>query len=162
VNKKAWLISLVALFAVLGWVFYTNSGTQEADVASTDLSGEQVAGVQLPTKVAQVNQLFGEPVRQDPGTGQQFYQYQNAVSIGADTDGTVRSVEILKDSRVQTAKGIGIGHTIAEIEAQYGTNNARSQKTGAPVLTYVDKEDKLRLEFWLAGDKVTMVRLEQE
>ena len=145
------IVLLLALFVLFG------CGTKDKfelldEMASTDLSAEGVASVQVGSSESEVLTTLGEPIVMEE-TKKPNAKYLSFGSSKENTDLEVKIVDgkavryILPTAKYETEKNVSLANSKEAIIQNYGQNFYSRTDTGTEVIGYFDKEQKINIEF---------------
>ncbi|XRG77720.1 hypothetical protein V5E38_18090 [Rossellomorea sp. GAMAL-10_SWC] len=173
--KKKMIFVFIFLIAfgliVKSYSFFEEGPFYTKHVTSTNLSNEAFDGVRLHDNInrSTFTKRFGEPLEKDDNDFYDYYFWKNGLTTASINNGKNKG-EILRlvigeinnssrDSELKTSKGIGLGDSKEDIISFYGPNYFKYVEQGCDIIGYVDKKNKIKMEFWLA-DKVVEIRLD--
>jgi hypothetical protein len=90
-----------------------------------------------------------------------YYKLSNGLVIATNESRQIIRIQIDDKSAagMKTSKGIGLGSSVDEVVKIYGENYyKRMDDIGVPVIGYIDRKRKVKLEFFYYQDKITMIR----
>ncbi|WP_088013928.1 hypothetical protein [Gottfriedia acidiceleris] len=173
--KKKIIFVFIFLIAfcliVKSYSFFEDGPFYTKFVKSTDLSNETFDRVGLHDNINRLSftKRFGEPLEKADNDFYDYYLWNNgletaSIIIGKNKGEIVRLIigdinNMSRHSELETIKRIKLGNSKEEIISLYGPNYFKRVEQGCNIIGYVDKKNKIIIEFWLA-DKVVEIRLE--
>lgn len=173
--KKKMIFVFIFLIAfgliVKSYSFFEDGPFYTKFVKSADLSNETFDKVELHDHIntSAYTKRFGEPLEKADNDLYDYYLWKNGLEtasiIGGKNKGEIVRLIIgninnmSRHSDLETIKGIKLGNSKEDIISLYGPNYFKRVEQGCSIIGYVDKKNKIIIEFWLA-DKVVEIRLE--
>lgn len=150
-------IPFIFIIGVVSWWFYE---TNYRFVSSTDLSDEQIGQLAIQDPVTEETlAMFGEYETKENVNYDELYVFED-VDIGTSVRDQVIYIKT-KTPELATAKGIRIGDSIDTVTEIYGEKFFRRSDMGlGESINYVDRSEKIHLQFWLKDDKVIEISLQ--
>jgi predicted small lipoprotein YifL len=147
VIKKRLVLFLLLVIAV---VQLTGCGTKNKmdfydGTKSTDLSQEKIGAVSVGSDESKVREEFGEPdsINRDKNSTHLIYGEKLEFKV---TNGVVERY-LISNNQYKTEKNIYRGSSKEDVVRAYGDHNYKRTDTGAEVIGYFDKTNKLNIEF---------------
>ena len=130
---------------------------------STDLSKENIDNIYLGdsinndnvrAKYGYINKLSRDNVKYN------YYYLNEKMEVATEKydDKIIRFV--INDKNIFTEKNIKINDNKKKIISLYGKNYYERVEQGTDIIGYVDRKNKISLEFWMYDDKVIFFRLD--
>ncbi|MNB78880.1 hypothetical protein D3C75_255920 [compost metagenome] len=136
---------------------------------STDLSAESIGGVKVRDNISSSSftDMYQQPLDKQNNEMYDYYGWDGGLSTASINSGSQKGT-ILRliisgpDNPLQTAKGIHTGDSKEKVLALYGNKYYKSGEQGADIIGYIDREQKLTLEFWCVNGsgEVAEIRLD--
>ncbi|MGG0179129.1 hypothetical protein [Gottfriedia acidiceleris] len=174
-KKKIILVFIVLIALVIIIVksvsFFRGGPYYIKNVKSTNLSNEYFDRVGLHDNINSLSftKRFGEPLEKEDNNLYDYYLWKNGLETASIINGKnkgeiVRLIigdinNMSRHSDLETINGIKLGNSKKDIISLYGPNYFKRVEQGCDIIGYVDKKNKIIIEFWL-GDKVVEIRLE--
>jgi|SRR5690625_654667 len=149
-------IPFIFIIGVVSWWFYE---TNYRFVSSTDLSGEQIGELAIHDSMTEeIFTIFGEYEEKDNVNYDELYVFKD-IEIGTSVRDQIIYITALTPE-LTTTKGIKIGDSTDLITETYGKKFFRRSDMGlGESINYVDRDEKLHLQFWLQDDKIVQISL---
>ena len=126
---------------------------------SINLSDEKIKSISINSSENEVKGVFGKPdfidkIKKPKST---YYIYgKNETNYDIDflfVDGEVKGY-FISSGKYSTSKGISEGSSKKDVIKAYGENFYGRTDSGANIIGYFDKENKINIEFGMSNDKV--------
>ncbi|MFD4707951.1 hypothetical protein ACFWM3_24345 [Gottfriedia sp. NPDC058432] len=173
--KKKMIFVFIFLIAfgliINSYRFFEDGPFYTKFVKSTDLSNEIFDKVELHDNIntSAYTKRFGKPLEKADNEFYDYYLWKNGLETASIISGKnkgeiVRLVigninNMSRHSELETIKGIKLGNSKEDIISLYGPNYFERVEQGCNIIGYVDKKNKIIIEFWLA-DKVVEILLD--
>lgn len=167
-KKKLWILCSFVVFIVLVIVFFTMGGMdirKQFTTKSVNLSNEKINEFQLMDKSKPLMKKYNlkDPyVQSEKEEGWIGYRFKknNDLYIRTDLDDNLINFDFTNQN-FKTSRGISIGDDIEKVQKHYGNKNYKIvNDQGQKVVGYIDRKNKIRLEFYYDNsDKVYEVNL---
>lgn len=160
-SKKLGLtfISIPFIFMLgvaLWWLYETN----HRFVGSSDLAGEQIENIKLHMLVDEsFKQTHGDYDKPENVRYREFLVFEN-YAVGTDFQKNEVVYIETEEADIPTTKGITVGDDLDRVIEVYGDKNYQSNETGqGRTINFVDRDNKIHLQFWLSDGKVVKIAL---
>ena len=126
---------------------------------SVNLSDEKIKSISINSSENKVKAVFGKPdlidkIEKPKST---YYIYgKNETNYDIDflfVNGEVKRY-FISSGKYSTSKGISEGSSKKDVIKAYGENFYERTDSGATIIGYFDKENKINIEFGMSNDKV--------
>ena len=126
---------------------------------SINLSDEKMKSISINSSENDVEAVFGKPdfidkIEKPKST---YYIYgKNETNYDIDflfVNGEVKRY-FISSGKYRTSKGISEGSSKKDVIKAYGENSYERTDSGATIIGYFDKENKINIEFGMSNDKV--------
>ncbi|MET3193913.1 hypothetical protein [Gottfriedia sp. OAE603] len=174
-KKTTIYILITLLFSVLlikSFISLITERNYMEDIESTNLSDEKIDNVRIHDDINGESfvKKFGKPLERDDNDEFDYYHWSNgfvtASIIKGDNKGKIVRLiigsinEQQNTPQLQTSRGIKLGDSMKDIISVYGEHYYNRVEQGCNIIGYVDKNNRLILEFWM-GDQVQEIRLDE-
>lgn len=122
------------------------------DTVSTDLSQEKIGAVSIGSYESEVKDEFGKPDSTNKDTDSTYLIYGEKLEFKI-VNGVVERY-LFTNNKYKTVKNIYKGSLKEEVIEAYGDNYYERTDTGAEVIGYFDKTNKLNIEFTINEEVV--------
>lgn len=149
-------VPFVFMIGVVGWWFYESN---YRFVSSTDLSSEQIGDYAIRDEMTDdIFITFGDYEERDNVNYNELFVFED-VEFGTSIHDDIIFIQTYT-VELTTMKDIKIGDQIEHVIERYGDNYFRGADMGlGDSISYVDRDHKLHLQFWLEDDIVTHISL---
>jgi|SRR5690625_1378412 len=149
-------IPFVFMIGVVGWWFYESN---YRFVSNTDLSEEQIGDYAIRDEMTDdIFTTFGDYKEVENVNYDELFVFED-VEIGTSIHDDVIFIQTYTEE-LATAKGIKVGDRIEDVIDLYGEHYFHGLDMGlGDSISYVDRERKLHIQFWLENDIVTHISL---
>lgn len=150
-------IPFIFIIGVVSWWFYE---TNYRFISSTDLSGEQIGELAINDTVTEsMLTTFGEYEKRENVNYNELYVFED-IEIGVSVREQIIYLSTVTHE-MSTAKGINVGDSADTITKTYGEKFFRRSDMGlGESINYVDRDQKVHLQFWLQDDKIVQISLQ--
>jgi len=173
--KIAIIMSLLISCIIFGAIQYSKRSTSFRFTNTTDLSGENINGVQLYDDIHSKDFIkkYGTNLKRLDNDLFDYYRLNNDLVIATNknrqiiritTDYNSANIKITTafnqaNTTLKTSKGINLENSIEDIIKAYGENYyMRIDASKGMVMGYVDKNKNSTLEFFYSQNKVTQIK----
>lgn len=150
-------IPFIFIIGVVSWWFYE---TNYRFVGSTDLAGERIGEISIEDPITdEIFATYGDYEEVDHVNYAEKFVFQE-INIGASVRDTIIYIKT-KTPELTTAKGIKIGDSVDQVKKAYGKKFFQRSDMGfGKSINYIDRSEKLHLQFWLEDDQVIEISLQ--
>jgi hypothetical protein len=148
--------TLLTILVILS-IYLTGCGTKNKmdfykDTVSTDLSQEKIGAVSIGSDESEVKDEFGKPDSTNKDTDSTYLIYGEKLEFKI-VNGVVERY-LFTNNKYKTVKIIYKGSSKEEVIEAYGDNYYERTDSGAEVIGYFDKTNKLNIEFTINEEVV--------
>lgn len=150
-------IPLIAIFIVIGfWIYQVNHHF----VSSTPLAGEKIGDISLLEPLDDsLKEELGSYRENDNVFFKESLEFDK-VTIGTNENNEIVYISTRSDATMTTDKGIQLGDSIQKVFDTYGKNYYTYREMGlGQSINYVDRKNKIHIQFWHDEDKVSGIKL---
>lgn len=159
-SRKLSLIMLsvpfIFIIGVAAWWFYE---INHRFVSDTELVGEQIGDLLLYDDVTEeLIDDYGSYETKENINYEELLVFDD-IEIGMSVNDEILYIQTISTT-MPTKKGIHVGADVQDVVDMYGDNYYNRKDMGlGESLNYVDRDEKIHLQFWLDENKVTTISL---